>query len=433
MSDAIPFDALQETFDANGGAAGIQALLERLRADGSPHGVFRALLLKKRMELGLPLINPGDLSDFPDSVRKAYESYVEETCRQTGLEYLKDGKIVEAWRYFRSVGDRQPIREALEKVDPQGATDETLHIALDEGVHPRRGFELVLKRDGLCRTITLFDSARGVDLAVRKHVAGLMAGELYTELVIGVSKQIFERFGEIPPETDLVDLIRHRPWLFENANTHADPTHISAVSRYGLLSDTQPEQIMTLSINEYGKLLDKRFGAATDAPFEDGFLDHIKYARALLGENVDDAVDHFTAKLSGYDSGMDPGSIEWIVSLVYRVGQKRKALDLWLKHLSENPPEAPGLYIPSFYDLCIEAKEFELLASTARSLGDVSAWVGAMALSHAPSTVASSPAPLTSPTSPEPPEPPESPESPAPPEPPESPTPPTPSGDEDLS
>jgi hypothetical protein len=391
MSDVIPFDSIKSVFETQGASAGLDALLEHLRADGTPHAHFRALLLQKRYALGLPLINPGDLGSFPDHTRKAYEAYVEDVCRETGLAYLKDGKIIEAWRYFRTVGDRAPVREALEKLDPAQATDEVLRIALDEGVHPRRGFELVLKRDGLCRTITLFDSASTVDLAVKRHAAGIMAQQLYTELVIGVSKQIFDRFGEIPPETDLVDLIRHRPWLFENANTHADPTHISAVSRYGLLCETQPEQIMTLSINEYGKLLDKRFGAATDAPFEDGFLDHVKYARALLGENVDDAVDHFTAKLAGYDTSADPVTAEWIISLVFRVGQKKKALELWQKHLSETPPDLPGAFLPSFYDLCTDAKEFGLLTETARAQGDVSAWAGACMLASKDSGAAPTP------------------------------------------
>jgi hypothetical protein len=376
----ISFDSIQEVFKTRGARAGLDALLENLKVDGTPHARFRALLLQKRFELGLPLINPGDLGNFPDHTRKAYEDYVEEICRETGMTYLNDGKIIEAWRYFRTVGDRAPIRAALEKLDPQQTTDEVLRIALDEGVHPKRGFELVLKRDGLCRTITLFDSASAVDLSVKRHAAGIMSQQLYTELVIGVSKQIFDRFGEIPPEMDLVDLIRHRPWLFENANTHADPTHISAVSRYGLLCETQPEQIMTLSINEYGKLLDKRFGAATDAPFEDGFLDHVKYVRALLGENVDDAVDHFTAKLAGYDTSADPVAAEWIISLVFRVGQKKKALELWQKHLSHTPPDLPGAYLPSFYDLCTNANEFGLLGETARGQGDVSAWAGAWLL-----------------------------------------------------
>jgi hypothetical protein len=384
MSDEIiPFDSIQPIFDAQGAGAGLDVLIEKLRAGGNPHALFRALLLKKRSDLGLPLINPGDLSSAPSSARKEYEAYVETACHDTGAAYLKDGKIVDAWRYFRTVGDRTVLREAIEKLNPQAASDEVLNIALDEGVHPKRGFEIVLARDGLCRAITLFEQARSADLEFKRHAAGLLAGKLYAELVVGVSKQIFERFGEVPPETDLVELIRHRPWLFENAKTDADPSHISAVSRVGLLSATEPQLLMSLSISEYGRKLDRRHGAATEPPFEAGYDDHARYARALLGENVDETIDYFTAKLVGYETnGADLLAAEWVISLIWRAGKRKRALELWSQYLSEQMPEAPGTYLPSFYDLCTEAGEFGILAEMARKQGDITAWAGACMMSQ---------------------------------------------------
>ncbi len=56
----------------------------------------------------------------------------------------------------------------------------------------------------------------------------------------------------------MIDLVRHRPWMFENSNYHADPSHLVSICRIGLIVDTQPEQIMALSCCEYGKMLDKR-------------------------------------------------------------------------------------------------------------------------------------------------------------------------------
>ncbi len=381
MSDPIQYDSLQSTFEGQGPAAGLIALIESLRAAGNPHALFRALLLKKRSELGLPLINPGDLSGVPPETRKAYEAYVDEACRETGQAYLKEGKIVDAWRYFRTIGDRTSLREAIEKVDPQTAGDDVLQIALEEGVHPRRGFEIVLARDGICRAITLFDQMRSADLQVKRHAAGLLAEKLYAELVTGVAKQIHERFNETPPETDLVELVRHRPWLFENAHTHADPSHIAAVSRVGLLADAEPKLIMSLSISEYGRKLDKRHAAATEAPFEGGYDDHAKYARALLGQNVDEAIDHFTAKLVGYDTnGAELLATEWVIALVWRAGKHKRALELWSQYLGEQIPELPGTYIPSFYEMCTAAGEFTILADTARRQGDLTAWASAQML-----------------------------------------------------
>jgi len=381
MSDGFQYEWIQGVFDTSGARAGIDALLERLQSGDNPHAVFRLRLLKKRRELGLPLLNPGDLSGYPVHVRKAYEAFVEEACRDAGNVYLKQGRIIEAWRYLRTISDKDAMRAALEKLNPADATDDVLNIALDEGVHPGRGFELVLERDGICRAITLFEASRSLELSVRRHCAGLLAAKLYVELVTGVSKQIFERFGEIPPETDLVELIRHRPWLFENANSHADPSHISAVSRIGLMSDAEPNLLMSLSISEYGRKLDMRHAAATEAPFEAGFEDHARYARAILGENADATLSYFVEKLVGYDTvGAEAIATEWIVALAWRVGQRKRALELWLQYLGEQLPEVAGVYIPSFYDMCVEAREFGILADMAKKQGDLTAWGAACAL-----------------------------------------------------
>jgi hypothetical protein len=205
--------------------------------------------------------------------------------------------------------------------------------------------------------------------------------QLYKELVIGVVREIKARFGVVPPETDLVDLIRYRPWLFENCRTHADPSHISAISRLGLLCDDPTDLIMSLSISEYGRLLDKRHRAASEPPFEGGFEDHALYARALLGQDLEKNIDHFLSKLSGYSIESNSAiAFEPVIALVWRAGRRPQALDLFEKHLSTLPPEAPGTYIPSFYDLCREAKDFDRLARKALQMNDLSAWAAAQVM-----------------------------------------------------
>src|SRR5690349_7449452 len=112
MSDATPalsFDSIVKCIHAEGPANGLEAMIAELRGSSNHHAVFRTLLLKKRYELGLPLINPGDLSDATTSARREYEAFVEEACRETGLLYLKDKDIPQAWRYFRTISDRAPI------------------------------------------------------------------------------------------------------------------------------------------------------------------------------------------------------------------------------------------------------------------------------------------------------------------------------------
>ncbi|HYG74184.1 MAG TPA: hypothetical protein VEK08_04185 [Planctomycetota bacterium] len=371
----IAYDDVTMSFDSGGAAAGLDAVIQALQYDHDHHALFRALLLKKRYEMGLPLINPGELRGFSAEVRKKYEDYVEETCREIGQRYLNDGNIVQAWRYYKTVGDHEPIRAALENLDPREASEEILTLAISQGAHPRRGFLMTLEAHGLCRAISVFDQEFSVDQSDKRYAAELLVRQLYKELVIAVRRHIMERFGELPPETDLVELIRLRPWLFENNRTHADPQHVSAIARIGLITEKTEDLIMCLSIAEYGRMLAKDQQPWPKAPFEAGFADQARFARALLGQGVADTCTHFRSKLAIYGTNPeDRTPVEMVVMLLWRTGQKEDALDVWQQYLGDQPPEIPGIYIPSFYDLCIEAKSWRRLGETARLHGDSSAW-----------------------------------------------------------
>src|SRR5205814_6358873 len=98
------YDTLNPLFEQDPLLA-LDALILKL-ADGSDHhALFRARLLKKRVELKLPLINPGELKNAPADARKEYEDFVETVCREIGSKYLAEGNLTQAWRYFRTIGD----------------------------------------------------------------------------------------------------------------------------------------------------------------------------------------------------------------------------------------------------------------------------------------------------------------------------------------
>lgn len=381
------YDEIRALF-AQSPSAGVDALLAKLGDSCEHHALFRAKLLRKRLELGLPLINPGDLKTAPSDAREAYENFVEEACREIAARYLAEGNIPQAWRYYRTIGDTKPIREALEKADAKTATDEMIDIALNQGAHPMRGFEMTLERDGLCRTITTFDTEFTSDLREKRLAAAMLVRAIYRELVLGTRKQIFERFGEWPPETDLIDLVQHRPWMFENSNYHADPSHLSSICRIALIVDTLPEQIMALSFSEYGKLLDKRLQYEGRPPFEGAYMDYAKYYRALVGQNADETIAFFLEKLGAYDlHGMDSFAIEAVLWLHWQCGQRAEALQFWRDHFQYTAPEQQGQITPSFYDLCLMAEDYEQLAEVAKNQGDSSAWAAALILEERKSKI----------------------------------------------
>ena len=130
----ISYDEVSMHFDASGVTGGLDAVIHAIESEHDHHALFRALLLKKRHEMKLPLINPGDLRGYPADVKKTYEDYVEATCGEIGDKYLHDGNIVQAWRYFKTIGKHEPIRAALEKLDPKEASEEILTLAISQAV-----------------------------------------------------------------------------------------------------------------------------------------------------------------------------------------------------------------------------------------------------------------------------------------------------------
>ncbi|MGD0091320.1 MAG: hypothetical protein ABSE73_15490 [Planctomycetota bacterium] len=404
MSFYINYDELASTFNSSGALAGLESCIAALRAGNDPHALFRLLLLQKRHELGLPLLNPGNLSGQPERSRAEYKAFVDAACREVGARCLEAGDAGAAWRYFSALNEPEPVRAALEKLAPKQASDEALKVALEYGVHPRRGFQLTLERDGLGRAISLFETGFTGSPADRHYAAGLLARAMYKELVLGVCRAILERETELPPERELVDLVLTRKWLFEAGRTHADPQHIAAVSRIGLLAEGREELIMSLSVSEYGRLLSSQHRPATRVPFEDGFDDHARYARALLGQKADEAAEHFRAKLPMYQSStMDTYPAEMVILLFWRIGRKDEALDLCQNYLGSQLPELPGTFIPSFYELCAEAKSFHRWTEAARQHDDVTAWTAARIMeSNSAGTVEAQPAPAASPVEPAP-------------------------------
>jgi len=385
MSNYINYDELTGAFYSGGAGAGLEGCIAVLRAGGNEHALFRLLLLRKRHELGLPLLNPGNLSGYPEKLRAEYKAFVDATCREIGARCLEAGDVGQAWRYFSALNEPEPVRAALGKLEAQKASDEALKVALEYGVHPRRGFELTLERDGLGRAISLFESGFAASLEDKKYAAGLLVRAMYKELVLAVCKAILEKEGSLPPERELIDLVFTRRWLFDDNRSYADSQHIAAVSRIGLLAEGREELIMALSISEYGRLLSAQHRPSARAPFEDGFEEHARYARALLGQHADETADHFRAKLPMYQgSTTDQYPAETVLLLFWRLGRKDEALDIWQNYLGGQQPELPGSCTPSFYEMCAETKSFYRWTEAARQHDDIAAWAAARIMESAP-------------------------------------------------
>jgi hypothetical protein len=381
MGEQVSYDEMEKLFQSGGVDAALDGLLAALEKGRDHHALFRARLLKKRHELGLPLINPGDLAGQPDNVRSAYREAVDCACREAGERYLRAGDIATAWRYYRSVSEREPIRAALDKLEKKDATEDLLKIALDEGVHPRRGFELRLERDGIGAGVQLWGSSTLTAYEDRQYAAGLLVRALYKEVTLAVCKAILARGEKLPDEPELVELIRERKWLFDHDVTHADPYQLASVARIGLICEAEEDLITTLSLAEYGRQIGPSRQPSFEAPFDAGFSDYARFARAVLGEGSEEMLSELRGKLYMYQmSSSDMVPVELTMLLMWRTGFADEALDIWQQYLGNRAAEQTGQWIPSYYDLCARTESFMRLADMARIQDDWAVWGAAQVM-----------------------------------------------------
>src|SRR5687767_6397878 len=292
-SEEAIFPWLEQVLQHGSAAAAFDQLAERFRRDKQYRLLFDARLMQKRLELGLPLVSSGRIGDVPKDLQAAYQDGYVLVAREVGELMLADGNIPHAWPYFRAIGDTDPIVQALDSFEvPDPTTPEaqealaaTIHIAFQEGVHSRKGFELILKHYGLCRAITMFGGY--AEREGRLESLRLLVRSLHGELVDNLKRAIADVEGAAPESDSVTTLIEGRDWLFVNSAQHTDSSHIAPVLKYSAeLADTDTLRLV-VEIADYGSHLDPMFQYSDEPPFEDTYKDHGVYLRALAGEDVD--------------------------------------------------------------------------------------------------------------------------------------------------
>ena len=154
--DPAVFDELEHTLAAEGPEAAVRRLCDRLREQKDYHALFYALLMQKRHELGVSPVPTGPSKDLPPAVHAPYEEAIRQAGRLVGGLYLQDGQMSQAWAYYRMIGETEPMKAALEAHQPAEGEDlqPLVQIAFYEGVHPRKGFDWIIERFGICSAIT---------------------------------------------------------------------------------------------------------------------------------------------------------------------------------------------------------------------------------------------------------------------------------------
>jgi hypothetical protein len=355
--------------DASGALDSLIAMYTEQRDFAS---LFEARRLKCRLEHGVPLADG-------EGGTEAYAQALVKAARETGQLALEHGNIPAAWRYFRAIGDPAPVAAAMEGVAPGEDKDEIISIALQEGVNPAKGLELILGQYGMCRAITAFgmiaspkDRDRCIDLLVRK---------LHEEVAGSLGRSIEAQEGTRPETTSVSELIAGRDWLFGEYDYYVDTSHLMSLLPYSLEVTDESTLRLFDELCDYGKRLSSMFQFKGQPPFEQPFVDYGAYVKALLGD--DTQIEHFRRKVAE----MDPeeyGTVaaQALVSLLARRELYDEALDVSLAHLQDEDPSM--LPCPSAVQLSAAAKRYDRLKENARQRGDVLGYVAASLMGERP-------------------------------------------------
>ncbi len=378
MTDA--FNQLSET-KPSGATAVFDKLLESLKASKDFHRMFDATLMRKKQELGLPLFRPTSLDDVPTEKRAEFEKTYVEAARAAGQLFLDAGQIANAWLYFRTIREPEPVAKALAAMpsrrEPGDETEELIQVALFDGANPAKGIEWMLKTHGTCSTITSLEQQM-VRLPAddRKRCAAILVKHLYTDITDSVQADVQRRMALAPPSDSLREAIAGRDWLFQEGNYHIDVSHLNAVVRFARFLDKDcPELKLAIELTEYGSHLDPQFQYPGDPPFNECYPAHRHYFMALAGEKVDESIAYFREKLDAEPDERDKQLIAYVlVDLASRIGRWDDAVQLAEQYLL-NLEDSSSF---SFSELCRDAGRMDVLQRVAQGKNDLVTFTAAL-------------------------------------------------------
>lgn len=371
------FDQVRDALQAGDVDQAFDMAVERFRAEGAYPLIFEARLMQKRHELGMPLIQTEPWRDLSSAVQSAYEQATIDAAREVGTLFVESGDIGRAWPYFRAIGDKAPVRDAIDScsdADAGDALEGIIEVAYHEQVNPRKGFELILKHYGTCRAITNF-SQYPVEEG-RADCAQLLAQHVHAELLANVKYAVTQKEGSAPATDDLAEVVNGREWLFEGNAYYLDTSHVSSLVQMAPSIDRDETLEFLYGMTEYGRRLGDMYQFPGNPPFENVFEDYGVFIRTVLGRDVEGGLEHFRRKIDTCNpeiAGTAPAQL--LVNLLVRIGRPQEAADVALEHLSKADPQF--LTCPNALQLCQMAGDYQRLAEVSRQRRDLLSFAAA--------------------------------------------------------
>lgn len=364
------YERLRTTLASKGPAVAIEQLCADLRELGDLNALFYALLMKKRVELGVSPFPTGSSSELPADSHADYEQSIREAGRLVGGELLKKNDLRKAWFYFNMLGETEPVKEYLDRFQPTDVDDvqPLIEVGLYQGVHPAKGFDLVVGRYGICNAITTYsgqDFSRFPD--AKQHCIRALVRTLYEQLLERLKSDLEGRGRTVPIGATVGNIVKNHSDLMDEGAYHIDTSHLSSVAQFSLELEACPERKLARELCAYGERLSESFQYASDPPFEKSYADYKVLLDIMDGENVEAGVKHFRDKIEPAAAEGTTFPAEVYVNLMLKLDRKGEALEVAKKHLSG---ETRQLSCPGVYELCQQAGDYAGLAEMAKTRGD---------------------------------------------------------------
>ncbi len=375
----VLFDELQSVLKADGPEAALARLESRLREHKDYNELFYALLMKKRHQLGVVPVPTSPTQDIPEKHHADYEEAIRQAGREVGGLFLREGNIPQAWLYFRMLNEPEPIRAALATYQPAEEEDlqPLIQVAYYDGVAPRRGFDWVLERFGLCSAITTLGSQDlPHPLEDKQYCLARLVQTLYADLRDRLIGEIGRR-EELPAEAHsppgtlgvIRSLIEGRDWLFEEDIYHIDLSHLSSVVQMSIHLSAGPDLERSRELCAYGQKLTGRFVQPGEPPFEEFYKAYDRYLGVLSGKEVEEGIAYFRGQVEANpieEAGTYPAEV--LVNLLLKVNRPREALAAAVKYLAG--AEVGRLSCPSIAELCQKTGDYQALVQVSREQGN---------------------------------------------------------------
>lgn len=373
------WNKLEEAFQSDD-ASGVDSLIAQLGQGDDPHQLFDAILLKWKFENNLPLLQPTSMSDVPKEQKPDFEKVYIDAARETGQRLIDQGKIPDAWIYFRAIDDPAPIAEAISKYEPpedfSEELEEMIQLALYQRVNPAKGVQLMLNSHGMCNTVTALDQIYlDLDAKQRAECAELMVKQLYEDLTSSIRYDVEKRTPVLPPDLSLRELLADRLWLFEDDNYHTDVSHLNAIVRFARALEADSEILdKAIQLCLYGSRLAPQLQYPGEPPFDTYYQAHQHYFQIVADSDRDQSLQFFHDRLEQAQEPQDKELIAYVlVDLLMRIKDFPAAVKVAETYLGQ-VNEQSGF---SFVTLCEDTGDMEALQRHAKKTENAVMYVAA--------------------------------------------------------